>query len=181
MWNHPFPYTLIRSDRKTLALHISREGKLIARAPRMLSITRIESFIDEKSLWIKKHLERVAMKNQKQKKYSDEEELVMKKVLKKYLDVRVRTLHNETHLPPYTNIKVTKSERRWGSCNSRNSLCFSYRLFEHIENNPRFIDAIIYHELAHIKEKNHSRSFWKLVYEYMPDYENIIKAHLNDL
>lgn len=181
MWNLPFSYELIRSDRRTLALQISREGVLIARAPRRLSIDRIESFIHDKSSWIQKHLERVKSNQKDRKVYTKEEIKWIKRKFKEYLDTRVAILHKEMGLPPYTNIKVTKSERRWWSCNSRNSLCFSYRLFEYRDKSPRFIDAIIYHELAHIREKNHGKKFWKLVYEYMPDYEDIVKIRVNDL
>lgn len=48
-------YTLIRSSRKTLALNIDRDGRLIVRAPYRLSVERIEQFIAEKTDWIEKH------------------------------------------------------------------------------------------------------------------------------
>ena len=38
-----------------------------------------------------------------------------------------------------------------------------------------FIDAIIVHELAHLREKNHQKPFWDLVYRMMPDYEKVMK------
>jgi predicted metal-dependent hydrolase len=47
-------YTLIRSKRKTLALQINKQADLIIRAPQRLSVKKIESFIEEKSTWIKK-------------------------------------------------------------------------------------------------------------------------------
>ncbi|MBP6981645.1 M48 family metallopeptidase, partial [Candidatus Gracilibacteria bacterium] len=73
------------------------------------------------------------------------------------------------------SIKITVSERRWGSCSGNNRLCFSYRLREYMENHPEFIDAVIIHELAHLEEKNHGASFWSLVYSWMPEYEMIMK------
>ena len=51
----PLEYTLIRSSRKTLALNIDRDGRLIVRAPYRLSVERIEQFIAEKTDWIEKH------------------------------------------------------------------------------------------------------------------------------
>lgn len=52
---YPLEYTLIRSSRKTLALNIDRDGRLIVRAPYSLSVGRIEQFIGEKADWIEKH------------------------------------------------------------------------------------------------------------------------------
>ena len=45
-------YTLIRSDRKTLALEIDRTGALIVRAPRRMSASAIERFVESRSGWI---------------------------------------------------------------------------------------------------------------------------------
>ena len=136
----------------------------------------------------------------------------MKRRLMTYLEKHVPELWQWIHLPPYTSIKVTKSERRWWSCSGKNGLCFSYRLAEYLEQTPidtwalsdsmlsfsereslprnsllvwfwehshvfsisvsvPFIDAIIVHELAHLREKNHQKSFWNLVYQMMPEYD----------
>jgi predicted metal-dependent hydrolase len=134
----------------------------------------IEDFIEQKKSWIEKHQNQIQRKKWKVQSYSEEEVLSMKEKLQKYLENRVKNLWKETDLPPYTSLKVTKSERRWGSCSGKNRLCFSYRLAEYSEKNTRYIDAIIYHELAHLKEKNHGKKFWHLVYSMMPDYEEVM-------
>lgn len=48
-------YTLIRSGRKTLALTVDGDGRLIVRAPYRISAEGIEQFIAEKAEWIEKH------------------------------------------------------------------------------------------------------------------------------
>ena len=45
-------YTLIRSDRKTLALEIARDGRLIVRAPLRMSLTAIDHFVAGRADWI---------------------------------------------------------------------------------------------------------------------------------
>jgi predicted metal-dependent hydrolase len=48
-------YKLIRSNRKTLSLHITANG-LEARAPMHMSVVEIERFITKKADWIRKHM-----------------------------------------------------------------------------------------------------------------------------
>ncbi|MEG1614194.1 MAG: M48 family metallopeptidase, partial [Oscillospiraceae bacterium] len=67
-----------------------------------------------------------------------------------------------------TAVKITSAEKRFGSCSGKNSLCFSYRLMQYPQD---AIDYVIVHELAHIKHKNHSKNFYELIEQYMPDYK----------
>lgn len=170
------PYTLIRSSRRTLSLQIWRDGTVIARAPLRLSMQTIEGFIRKKESWIQKHTLKEQEHPQKHI-YKSQEIGEMKRMLSQYLIPRVQFLWSETNFPKYTSIKITKSEQRWGSCNSKNWLCFSYRLAEYIDKNTRFIDAIIIHELAHLREKNHQKPFWNLVYALMPEYDTTINSY----
>jgi len=170
----PLPYTIKRSRRKTLALHIIA-GKLEVRSPWFVSKTRIEALIDEKKSWIEKHQKQ--QQRHAPKTYSPEEIASMKKVLAAYIEPRVQKIWSEHHLPKYTSIKITKSERRWGSCSAKNGLCFSYRLAEYLPTRTEFVDAIIVHELAHLREKNHQKPFWDLVYHMMENYESIMRKH----
>jgi predicted metal-dependent hydrolase len=142
-----------------------------------MSIDIIEDFIKRKTDWITKHQEKIQKRNSRKelKSYSEKEIFEMKKQLQEYIIPRVHMLWEWKNLPPITHIKITKSEWRWGSCSVKNWLCFSYRLTEYLLQNEMFIDAIIIHELAHFREKNHQKPFWNLVYSWMPEYEEIIK------
>ena len=51
-------YELIRSRRKTLALEITREGRVVVRAPQRLPRSTIDEFVDRHADWIARHLER---------------------------------------------------------------------------------------------------------------------------
>jgi predicted metal-dependent hydrolase len=65
-------------------------------------------------------------------------------------------------------VKITSARTRWGSCSSKGTLSFTWRL---VMAPPPVIDYVVVHELAHLRERNHSKHFWALVQSYMPDYK----------
>ncbi|KKH95142.1 peptidase [Methanosarcina sp. 1.H.T.1A.1] len=68
--------------------------------------------------------------------------------------------------PP--TFKVKHQKRRWGSCSADNVLRINFQL---LMAPPEQLEYVVVHELCHVKEKNHSSRFWKLVGELMPGYE----------
>ena len=71
----------------------------------------------------------------------------------------------------YQNLFIRNQKTRWGSCSKRKNLSFNMRI---VMAPPEVVDYIIIHELAHLKEMNHSKKFWQVVETYCPDY----KRHL---
>lgn len=67
----------------------------------------------------------------------------------------------------YSAIKLSSAAKRWGSCSSAGNLNLNWRL---IMAPTTVIDYVIVHELAHRKHMNHSKSFWRLVEQFCPDY-----------
>ena len=65
-------------------------------------------------------------------------------------------------------IKINSANRRWGSCSSKKSINFSWRLIMADED---VVDYVVVHELAHIVELNHSDRFWAIVGSILPDYK----------
>ena len=70
-------------------------------------------------------------------------------------------------------VKITSARTRFGSCSGKNSLCFSLYLMEYP---PDAIEAVVVHELAHIRHKNHGPGFYALIRQVMPDYDARIKT-----
>lgn len=66
-----------------------------------------------------------------------------------------------------TNISIRSQRTRWGSCSTRGTLSFNWRL---IMAPPEVLDYVVVHELAHMKQKNHSKAFWAVVAQYCPQY-----------
>ncbi|MGB7287592.1 MAG: SprT family zinc-dependent metalloprotease [Salaquimonas sp.] len=65
-------------------------------------------------------------------------------------------------------IRITDSTSRWGSCSSTRTLSFSWRI---IMAPPEVLDYLAAHEVAHLREMNHSDRFWNHVREVCPDME----------
>jgi predicted metal-dependent hydrolase len=65
-------------------------------------------------------------------------------------------------------IQVKELRSRWGSCSVDGVLSFSWRV---ILAPPFVLDYLAAHEVAHLREMNHSRRFWAQVKRCMADYE----------
>ena len=64
-------------------------------------------------------------------------------------------------------VTVRNQKSRWGSCSRRGTISLNWRLIQ----TPDFVrDYIILHELAHLRQMNHSAKFWQEVESLCPDY-----------
>ena len=70
----------------------------------------------------------------------------------------------------YQQIRITAARTRWGSCSSRGTLSFAWRL---VMAPPQVIDYVILHELAHTRIPNHSRQYWNLVQSIAPEFKSL--------
>jgi predicted metal-dependent hydrolase len=61
---------------------------------------------------------------------------------------------------PVTRLSIRDPATRWGSCSATGALSFSWRL---VLAPPRVLDYVIAHEVAHLREMNHGKRFWRLV------------------
>jgi predicted metal-dependent hydrolase len=84
---------------------------------------------------------------------------------------RAAILANRHHLV-FKDLHITSARTRWGSCNSRGALNFSWRL---VMAPLEVIDYVIIHELAHLKIRNHSSEFWNYVEKLSPNYRTLRK------
>jgi len=67
--------------------------------------------------------------------------------------------------PALIGVKTYKS--RWGSCHHDGRIYFNWRL---IMAPTWVIDYVVVHELCHLIHHNHSKAFWNIVEQTMPDY-----------
>ncbi len=160
-------YELIRSKRKTVAMEITGDLKIIVRAPVRMRRADIDSFVMKYSRWIDETMEIKRRKNQLYPPPDEQQLPQFKKAALEYLSQRVEHFSQIMGLYP-TGIKITSGKKRLGSCNRNGGICFSWRV---MLNPPEAIDYIVVHELAHLKHMDHSKNFYSLVQQYMPDWK----------
>lgn len=68
----------------------------------------------------------------------------------------------------FKSITIRDQKTRWGSCSSRGTLSFNWRLVMAPEAIQEYV---VIHELAHLKQPNHSTAFWQIVSQHFPDYK----------
>ncbi len=69
----------------------------------------------------------------------------------------------------YSSLRISGAEKRWGSCNQNGAISLSWKL---VMAPMEIIDYVVVHELAHLKEHNHSSKFWGLVQHIIPEYKD---------
>jgi predicted metal-dependent hydrolase len=72
------------------------------------------------------------------------------------------------HAFSYQRLRISAARSRWGSCSAHGVLSFAWRLVMAPEP---VIDYVVIHELAHLRVRNHSKTFWAQVAQIMPDYK----------
>ncbi len=166
------PYTLIRTDRRSYALQIEADGSLILRVPLRTSAAQVKEILLQKQQWIlKKHLE--AQKRQSALPFPALTEAQRKELQKKYRKAaasyfpeRVRYYQQFTG-GSYSRISIRDQKTRWGSCSSKGTLSFNWRL---MLAPKEVLDYVVVHELCHLTHMDHSKAFWAQVAAVMPDY-----------
>lgn len=160
---------MIYSTRKTIAIQIMEDGRVVVRAPKRAGKCAIEKFLTEKENWIRTKQEdiRDAYENKKSEQLSDAQKLKMKDLAKEVF--AAKTAHYARIMGvTYGRITIREQKTRWGSCSSAGNLNFNWKLLLGPEE---VVDYVVIHELAHRREMNHSARFYAVVAEIMPDYK----------
>jgi len=76
--------------------------------------------------------------------------------------------HAEALGTAFTRIAIRDTRSRWGSCSTSGTLSYSWRVI--LAPDP-VLDYLAAHEVAHLREMNHSARFWAHVKTLCPDYQ----------
>lgn len=165
--------TLVRSARRTIAIQISPDGSVTVRAPKRCSRAALEEFVAEKRDWITRKQEelreRAALRQEKeaeQPRFSEAEYQRYRELAGRVIARKAEQYARQMQVT-YKRITIRDQKTRWGSCSAKGNLNFNWRLILAPEE---VLDYVVVHELAHLKEMNHSGRFWKQVELVMPDF-----------
>ena len=132
---------------------------------------------DDESNILEIHLRNTYLKNKsydKEREKSKVKNLVYKyysKLADKEISFSMEKLIKKTGFIP-ESFKIRNFKRAWGNCSSKKVISLNNEL---VKYSRRAIDYVCLHELCHLKQMNHSKKFWALVSNYMPDYKNAEK------
>lgn len=169
--NQSFPYSVRLSRRaRRMRIAVYCDSSVVLTLPFGFKELAAEKFIKQKLHWIVKSLNYFRPFRNR---------VVIKSGRREYIKYRVAALElakakvfqwNKFYNFVHNRINIKNQTTRWGSCSKKGSLNFNYKIVHLPE---ALVDYLVVHELCHLKEFNHSRSFWHLVGQTMPDYKNL--------
>ena len=164
--------TVIRSNRKTVAIQVNSDLSVTVRAPRSASEKDIEEILKKKEAWISKHIEKIKEAKERfeaepTEKLTREKVIALAEEALKVIPERVEYFAKVIGVT-YGKITIRNQKTRWGSCSSKGNLNFNCLL---MLAPPEVLDYVVVHELCHRKQMNHSKAFWAEVEKVCPDYK----------
>lgn len=157
----PQNYSYLTKNHK-LVLTPQKKSGVYVRVQNGIISVKYDSTINENSIEIKKSINKGV-------------QVALKKEATEYLPKRLEELSKDFNII-YFGVSIKSMKTRWGSCTGRNKI----NLNSHLMTLPNhLIDYVLLHELAHVKVKNHSKSFWNLLESICPNskkYDKELKS-----
>ena len=135
-----------------------------ARVPERMSKAEIERVLESQSAWIAREREKQVPRLALDPRAVSE---ATARRASRELVTMVAEAEAQTLGVRYERIAIRGQRTRWGSCSSRGTLSFNWRL---ALAPLSVLDYVVVHELCHLREPNHSRRFWTLVSERRPGW-----------
>lgn len=163
-------YTIKTSTRSRgirIAVHL--DGEVIVTTPRFVPKFVVRAFVEKHRTWIEKHTTRAQSRTSVH--VSRKDVVSLKQAAKTYLEKECALIAKKYGFE-YKKITVRAQKSRWGSCSKSGNLNFNYKIMALPSHVAQYI---VVHEVCHLGELNHSKSFWNLVRKEVPDYLKVRK------
>ena len=159
------PFTIIRSNRRTVSITVTTAGEVIVRAPRHMEEALLCLMVESREDWIQKQLKKVR-RQENVPAFSREELEALRRSAREDFSGRVAYWAPRVGVT-CGSMTIRAMRSQWGSCRSSGNLTFNCLL---MLAPPEVRDYVVVHELCHRKEMNHSPAYWAAVEKVMPDY-----------
>lgn len=157
-------YEIIRSKIKNLYIYV-KEGKVTVKAPTKMKDKLIQEFVNKKAKWIYNSLKK---ENDKKEEHIEEEDIQkLKIIVKKYIEKYTKLLKETPN-----KVRIRDIKYAWGSCSSNRNITINQKLANKKEE---ITEYVVLHEMCHLKYMNHSKDFWNLLENHMPEYKKYRK------
>ncbi len=166
-----YSITILHSSRKTIMLTVVEGPQVIIKAPYFLSSAETCAIVEKHKKWIQKQIALLRERQKNARQYSPEEIAAFRMQAEEIVSNAVTCYAPRMGVMP-SAVKITSAAKQWGSCNGRNSLCFSWHI---ALLPPEAANYVVVHELAHIHQKNHGPKFYAEVEKILPDYKDRIR------
>jgi predicted metal-dependent hydrolase len=151
---------------KYMRIAVYPDCKVIVTKPRRIPNVLAEEFVNRKSTWILRKLN--FYKNREIKKFAPTRSKNKPEAFE-FVNSRLK-IFNQHYRFVIGKVSIKDLRSLWGSCSSRKNLNFNHKI---VDLPPEQADYIIVHELCHLREFNHSKKFWDLVAETIPNFRRI--------
>ena len=156
-------YEIIRSHRKTVAIQITNDGRVLVRCPMRAKAADLQRLVESRKAWIARHL---AALPPVPPPFTQAELEDLTQQAKAWIPQRTAFWAEQMGLS-YGCVTIRHQRSCWGSCSGKGNLNFNCLLMLCPED---VRDYVMVHELCHLKEMNHSARFWAEVKKIIPDY-----------
>ena len=145
-------------------IEVGATGLPLVVVPRGTSRTDVERIVEERRTWIERQLarraptlglERVGLRLAEARRLARERVTEVAEREARALGVS------------YRRIAIRDQRTRWGSCSTRGTLSFNWRL---VLAPAAVLEYVVVHELCHLREANHSPRFWTLLESARPGF-----------
>lgn len=170
---------VIRSSRRSIGLEICGDLKAKIRVPVQMPDKEILKFAKAHREWVLKKYTQMCSRR-KQEENTDKNRLcsasagfdesripLLKEQARAAFEEKAVKFGKLMGVQP-ARITVKDQKTLWGSCSSKQNINLNWRLIMMPEE---ILDYVVVHELAHLKQMNHSKTFWKEVEKILPDYK----------
>ncbi|HEY9481161.1 MAG TPA: SprT family zinc-dependent metalloprotease [Candidatus Paceibacterota bacterium] len=163
--------TNVRARR--LSISVYQDGRVVVSVPRWAQQSDVERFVASKSVWVENALNRFRpfrpiVKEPRRNRRAERARYLSHREAARRIACERLSHWNRFYNLRIGRVAIRDQRSRWGSASAKGNVNFNYRI---ALLPPRLVDYLIVHELCHLKEMNHSKAFWDLVAQTIPDWK----------